>query len=564
MPLPTLFPIRISHFNTFPSAFHQTMPFLFLFVLLATGFAGWRIWRRLRYFLHIFQLEGYKPGEFRQWLRARQDDVLFRRSHLAGLVLLGIALIGYLVSPFWTSVLVLPAWAVAFASSRRYRTERQKKPLAYTNRLKRLLATAVLLAALPIALGAWIGLALDGLWGFLPYLGGLFIADLGGPLWIFLAARAVQPLEKTFQEGFKRQAHQKLKARPDLQVVAITGSYGKTSVKFILAEILRQRFNVLATPSSYNTPMGVCLVVNGKLRREHQVLVLEMGARYRGDIAELCTLAPPDVGVVTSVGVAHLETMGSVEDIALEKGTLIERVKPGGVAVLNVDDPNVADMASRTSEKIWRVSTEGHPDADITASDVRYDQSGATFTVRDETGQTATFRTRLLGRHNVLNILLGVAVGREMGIRLRSIAHAVARVKPVEHRLALRQEGPVTVIDDAFNANPVGARNAVEILGQFDTGRRVIITPGMIELGERQWEENRAFGEHIARNADLAVLVGDRQTEPIREGLRAEDFPEAQTKVFNSLFAAQAFLKSYLRQGDVVLYENDLPDQYNE
>ena len=141
------------------------MPLIVLFALFATGFAGWRIWRRLRYFLHIFQLEGYKPGEFRQWLRARQDDVLFRRSHLTGLVLLGLALIGYLVSPFWTSVLVLPAWAVAFASSRRYRTERQKKPLAYTNRLKRLLAAAAMLAALPVVLGAWIGLAVDGLWG---------------------------------------------------------------------------------------------------------------------------------------------------------------------------------------------------------------------------------------------------------------------------------------------------------------------------------------------------------------------------------------------------------------
>ena len=540
------------------------MPLLFLLALVATGFAGWRIWRRLRYFLHVFQLEGYKLHEFRPWLRAREDRLLLRRSHQVALVLLGVAFVGYFVSPFWTSLLALPAWAACFASSRLYRAERSKKPLAYTNRMKRLLAAAATLAALPVVLGAVVGVWMGGPAGFFPYLCGLFIADLGGPLWVMGAGRAMQPVEQRVQEGFKRQARRKLAARPDLKTVAITGSYGKTSVKFILAEILRQRYHVLATPASYNTPMGICLVINTRLRREHQMLVLEMGARYRGDIAELCQIAPPDVGVVTAVGVAHLETMGPIENIALEKGTLVERLKEGGVAVLNVDDPRVADMASRTLGKVWRVSTEGHPDADVVASDVRYGRDGARFTVRDETGQTALFKTKLLGQHNVLNILLGVAVGREMGLRLRGIAHAVARVEPVEHRLALRQEGAVTVIDDAFNSNPVGAKNAVEILGQFDTGRRVVITPGMIELGERQWEENRAFGEHIARHADLAVLVGSRQTQPIQEGLRAGAFPEEQTKVFPSLFDAQAFLKSYLREGDVVLYENDLPDQYDE
>ena len=221
-------------------------------------------------------------------------------------------------------------------------------------------------------------------------------------------------------------------------------------------------------------------------------------------------------------------------------------------------------MADRAPGKVWRVSVEGRADADIIARNIRYDAEGASFSVRDDTGAEVIFKTRLLGKHNVLNILLGVAVGREMGLRLRQIAPAVARAEPVAHRLQLRREGPVTIIDDAFNANPVGARNAVEILGHFDTGRRVIVTPGMIELGERQYEENRTFGTHIARHADLAVLVGPQQTRPIQEGLQAEHFPEEQTKVFGSLFEAQDFLKTYLRPGDVVLYENDLPDQYNE
>ncbi len=540
------------------------MILLSFFAVIATLFAGWRAWRRLRYFLHVFQLEGYKPKPFVRWLGAHTGHV-FRLSHKVAVIVLGLAAVGFFyVDAFWTAMVVLPAWAVTFASSRLYRSDRQKKPLAYTNRLKRLLGLAVVLTLVPAAFGVVFGLRQGTPAGFFAYLTGLLVADLGAPLWVLGAAFLLEPLEAFFRRGFKRQARAALRQRRDLTVVGITGSYGKTSTKFILAEILRQRFNVLATPGSYNTPMGICLVVNNQLKPEHQVLVLEMGMRHRGDIRELCALAPPDVAVVTSVGVAHLETMGSIEQIALEKGDLLEHMKPGGVAVLNVDDARVAAMATRARGKVWRVSVEGRPEADVTARDLRYGPDGAAFTVRDETGAEAVFKTHLLGRHNVLNILLGVAVGREMGLRLRQMAHAVARVQPVAHRLQLRQDGPVTVIDDAFNANPVGARNAVEILGQFDTGRRVIVTPGMIELGERQWEENRAFGEHIARHADLAVLVGEQQTAPIQEGLRARNYPEEQTKIFNTFFDAQAFLKGYLRPGDVVLYENDLPDQYTE
>ena len=541
------------------------MALLYFLAALASLFAGWRIWRRLRFFLHIFQLEGYKPTEYAGWVRTRMRPLVFRRSHLAGLVLLVVGALGIrFVAPRPTLLLVLGAWVVAFASSRAYRSLRPKKPLVYTHRMRRLLAAAVVFVAAPVAAGAAVGLGLGAPEGFLAYLAGLLVADLGAPLWVLLAGLVMRPVETAIQRGFKREARRRLQARPDLTVVGITGSYGKTSVKFIVAEILSQRFNVLATPGSFNTPMGICLVMNTKLRPEHQVLVLEYGMRHPGDIRELCAIAAPDVAVVTSVGVAHLETMGSVANIAREKGELIACAKQGAPVVLNADDPHVAAMAERADGRVWRVSAEGREDADLVARDIRYGPEGATFIVRDDTGKEVTVRTQLLGKHNVANILMGLAVGRAMGLRLRQMAHAIARIAPVPHRLQLRREGPVIVIDDAFNSNPVGARNAVEILGRFDTGRRIIVTPGMIELGERQWEENHTFGEHIARNVDLAVLVGERQTRPIREGLRAAGFPEENVKVVASLFEARDFLQTFLRPGDVVLYENDLPDQYDE
>jgi len=150
-----------------------------------------------------------------------------------------------------------------------------------------------------------------------------------------------------------------------------------------------------------------------------------------------------------------------------------------------------------------------------------------------------------------------------MGLRLRQMAHAAERIEPIEHRLQLRERGDITIIDDAFNSKPVGARNAVEILGKMDGGRRVIVTPGMVEMGEQQWTANKTFGTHIAEHGiDLAVLIGDEQTAAIREGLTDANYPEEHVKVFPSLFEAQDFLKQHLRSGDVVLYENDLPDQY--
>jgi UDP-N-acetylmuramoyl-tripeptide--D-alanyl-D-alanine ligase len=267
--------------------------------------------------------------------------------------------------------------------------------------------------------------------------------------------------------------------------------------------------------------------------------------------------------VVTSVGIAHLETMGSIERIADEKADIIRHMKRDGITVLNVDDDRVAAMAELAPGAVWTVSVEGRT-ADISAFDIEYDRHGTRFTVRDETGATARFQTPLLGRHNVLNVVLGVAVGRAMGLRLRQLAYAATRLKPVPHRLELKREGPITVIDDAFNSNPVGARNAVEVLGSFVGGRRVIVTPGMVELGEREYEENRIFGAHIADHADVAILVGKKRTEAIRSGLLERGFDENRIVGVDSLFEARDYLRSEFGEHDVVLYENDLPDQYNE
>ncbi|MEF8817857.1 MAG: UDP-N-acetylmuramoyl-tripeptide--D-alanyl-D-alanine ligase [Salinibacter sp.] len=536
---------------------------LVLLGVVATSFAGWRAGRRVRFFLHIFQLETYKLDRYGRWL-ADHASLVVRPSHGVGLAVLGVgSLATAAVDPAGVALGALLVWTGAFISSRRYRSDQEKKPFALTARMTRLAIPTGILALLPVAGGGLYGWTLGRPTGVLWYLGGFLVADLGAPLWTGLAAALMHPVETAIQRGFKRRARRRLQAHSDLSVIGITGSYGKTSTKFIVAELLRQKYNVYATPSSYNTPMGLCLAVNEHLTPEHQVLVLEYGIRYPGDMDELCDIAEPDASVVTTVGVAHLETMGTQDRIAAEKGVLVERTASDGPTVLNVDDERVAAMADRAPGPVWRVSTEGHPDADLTATHIRHDTSGTAFDVTDDTGTTVSFETQLLGRHNVLNVLLSVTIGRSMGLRLRQMAHAARRVEPIEHRLQLRERGDVTVIDDAFNSNPVGARNAVEILSEMGDGQRVIVTPGMVELGDRQWSENKKFGAFLAEQGlDLMVLVGPEQTAPIQEGLSGADVPEERVEVVASLTEAREMLERRLGPGDVVLYENDLPDQY--
>ncbi len=549
----------------------------YIFVLLAaagalaTAFAVWRAGRRQVFFLHMAQLEGYKPGPFSAWAGRRVFDVLVRASHAAGALLLAGVFFaeprGLLLTGFFA------AWAIAFMSSRRYRRDQPKKPLSWTPRMKRLAITSVAITLLAAAVvSATLSAAhvepgggADGsTYIALSLLAALFAADLLAPLAVLAALFVTVPIERRVHEGFIRQARARLAHRPDLGIVAITGSYGKTSTKFAASEVLAQRHPVLATPGSFNTPMGICRVVNQMLEDDHRWLVLEMGIRHAGDIAELCHVARPDIAVVTSVGVAHLETMGSVEAIAREKGSLLHFLPRGGTAILNLDDARVAAMRAAEDIHYIYVSAEGDTGADIRAENVTYDAIGCAFDVILR-GDRARVQSRLLGAHNITNMLLALAVGHVSGLTLRQMTPALGRMQPVPHRLKLRREGGgLTVLDDAFNSNPVGARSAVDVLSHFTGGRRIVITPGMVELGSREAEENEAWGGFMATRVDTVLLVGAERTRPIADGLRAGGFPGDQIMVMRTLFDARAWLARNALPGDTVLYENDLPDQYTE
>ncbi len=521
---------------------------------------------RSLFMLQMFQQSGYKINEFRKWLLKNWSAHGVTVAHAAFNLLLLILLL-YLdpVLTSTTTVIILTVFAVFwFGSIKPYVQNEVKKPLVFTPRMKRL---AILLAAVSLPLPLY-----GMFWAFTAgirfpdiYILGFtwIIADLLIPLFLMISATLIAPLERYFQNGFIKQARAKLDSMPGLKVIAITGSYGKTSTKFILKTILQERFNVCATPGSYNTPMGICKVINNDLEASHQILILEMGARYEGNIDELCEIAPPDIAVITNIGVAHLETFGSVEAIARTKGSLLQHLRKNGWAVLNAEDEQVMKLKPPPG---IRTITAGLQYGEVRAENIQYDSNGGSFQVKDhQAGEEETVKTRLLGAHNVQNIVLGIAVGKVLGLRMKTMAMALAKMEPVEHRMELKSQNGMVVIDDAFNSNPVGARNAIDTLSRFEGGRKFLITPGMIELGDREDSENRELGRFIGqKQIDKVFLVGENQTKSLREGLVDSGYDQQNIEVVSSLYEANRRLESIYQSGDIVLYENDLPDAYNE
>lgn len=539
-------------------------------------------WFRTRFFLHVYQQVGYKHNEYWEWLKKNWGQKVIPGDLVIYNILLFVLVLGF----NWVNIeltsnattIALFTWGFYwFSSIKDFRAEKIKKPLVYTSRVKRLMVPLVALVLfLPIYFTFW---SYTGIipfnWqipstydpGFLSFevvllVFGWLITAILIPFFILVAGNITKPVELNIQNGFKKQARIKLASMPHLKVIAITGSYGKTSIKFMIKDLLKERYSVCFTPGSFNTPMGICKVINNDLQAHHQVLILEMGARYAGNIQELCDIAQPDVSIVSNVGLAHLETFGSQEIIAKEKGTIVDNLDAGGVCVLNADDPKVINMGKERSE-ISRILV-GLDTGDIRATNITYDTNGTYFDVLFQ-NETQKFRTKLLGAHNVQNLLLAIGVAQYFGIRRKTMVIAAQTIEPVKHRLELKQVGDLFVIDDAFNSNPIGAKNAVEILSQFKNRKRFIITPGMIELGKIEEEENYKFGQAIGEaDLDYVILVGNERTKPIRDGVENSSRKTSNIYVVDCLFAANDIVKENAEAGDVVLYENDLPDLFNE
>jgi UDP-N-acetylmuramoyl-tripeptide--D-alanyl-D-alanine ligase len=520
---------------------------------------------RLHVMLHLLQLEHYEAARLRVWVarrRARVDAGLLGLSVAAGgaLTIAAAADVDVLVL-----VLGVAAGVVLAGMGQRLIGRPQTKPLVFTARARRLFGVALALPALVLVLACVAVLTGAAAW-VAPAIGTAtaLLAIVAAPELLFLANRAVRPIQGLDNRRFIRRATTRL-AEVDPLVVAITGSFGKTTTKACVTAVAELRGSTYATPASFNTYLGVVRAINEGLTTKHRTFVAEMGAYRPHDIDELCALVNPRIGVLTAIGPAHLERFGSLDAIERTKAELAGNLPAEGVYITNADDPRCLRTAESTQARVVLFSTEGGSAAEITAADISMAEGTTRFTLRRD-AEEVTVRSRLLGRHNVANLLAAAAVGTSLELPLDAIARALARVSPPAHRLApiLNRQAGIVVIDDAYNSNPVGAAAALEVLASHQAQRRLLVTPGMVELGEREAEENERFGTQAAAVCDLVVLVGEERSKPILAGLSAASFPDSQIHVVANTSEAQALLANTTRRGDVVLFENDLPDLYSE
>lgn len=490
------------------------------------------------YFLHMFQLNSYKPHEQRKWLKDNFVPAIIGKNltSTVALVALFFGTVGKIIASIFFVIgglLNLP--------------KKAKKPLVYTNRIKRMLIT---LSMLIVALVFAVTFA-KVLW-LLPIF--LFIS----PLLVLLANLINHPVEKSINNYYINDAKKMIESSKDLKVIGITGSYGKTSVKFYLKKLLSAKYNVLMTPESFNTTLGVVKTIRTSLKATHEYFICEMGAKNIGDIKEICDIVNPDYGVITSIGPQHLESFKTIENVILTKFELADATNRNGIVFLNNDNEYIRSQA--VMQKCVRYGME--TDCDYKPFDITVSDKGSTFKMMIG-GNEYTFTTRLIGAHNVLNIAGAIAVAHTLGVPVDDLIYQTKLLESVPHRLQLIKGNKALIIDDAYNSNPSGAKAALDTLSQFD-GMKILVTPGMVELGEKQDECNFIFGTQAAKVCDYVVLVGEKQTKSIFEGLVSENYDKEKIIVAPNLDSALKSVEN-IKSGDlqkIVLLENDLPDNY--
>ncbi|MGB9808473.1 MAG: UDP-N-acetylmuramoyl-tripeptide--D-alanyl-D-alanine ligase [Caldanaerobacter sp.] len=527
-----------------------------IFAVLAFVFAVFFYGRKE---LHMAQLEGYKIKNFFKW-HVKNWDKWTKESSL---FLIG-SLIVFLLDYFLFSsklLLLIPMILFVYATYKEVTLKkRPKKPLVFTARATRLFTTFWLFMGLSLYFTLKVYFKIPNLLST-----GLLLIAAFVPVYMLFSLLVTYPLEMFIQMLYYKSAQRKIRSRKDLITIGITGSYGKTSTKHFITAILSERFSVLMTPESYNTPMGVTKVIRNDLKDSHQIFVCEMGARQKGDIKVLVKLANPKIGVITSIGPQHLETFGTIENVARTKFELIEGLPEDGIAVLNGDNYYCRTFGEKFGVRKLFYGVENPTERNyfLWAENIINTKQGLKFDAVTEDGKRIKCEVPLLGRHNVSNLLAAISVAIALGMEEEEIRRGLLKVEPVPHRLQLiSTPHGVTIIDDAFNSNPEGAKEALACLKEMDAKRRIIVTPGMVELGDKEYEENKNLGENIAEVCDYAILVGKKRSRPIFEGLKEASFPEEKVFVVANLDEATKVLQTLLQPGDVVLFENDLPDNY--
>lgn len=459
----------------------------------------------------MYQLHSYRPNRFLKFIQ----KYFFKE---------GIFVIGSFISGYGLIYLL--------SLKRFIQATEKKKKLIWTSKVSRLFfVTSILFLFISWGRPAYVFLSI--------------------PFLIILSSVLLISLEKMIEKKYEKEATIRLQQIKPL-VIGITGSYGKTSIKHILYHFLKNFKKTLMTPGSTNTLMGITKHIRENLTHQ-EIYIVEMGARELGNIKEICNLVHPEVGIISYIGTQHMEYFESQENLLKTKLELAESSKS---VFFNLDSPFLGDYKNKFHAKYYSLSNK---EANLYVKNIEIQNEYTCFTVVEDEKEYF-LKTKLLGKNHISNILAALIVARSLGLSWTMLETLTFSLPQIQHRLELKKENNITILDNGFNSNIEGSKDALEVMKALPGKNKIIITPGFVELGEQTLEAHQKFSEHIAKNTDRVILVG--KAVGIEEALQVLNYPQEHLFKVNNLQEAKIKLKEILQIDDVVLFENDLSDDY--
>ena len=519
-------------------------------------------WRRTISYLRYFQQEEYNPTRFIAWIKSN------RAFDTRGSLVLLLALIAHIIFPGSGASFLITLLSAATLFVVAYVIEGDPRTTGKIrlNMTERATKTAWVAYGMLAILGVvpLFGLCCSCSQGSAPLtlaaLCGIAIAQ-ATPAVLMLAAKILSPAEKRLQKYYYDDA-KRILAEVNPFVIGITGSYGKTGAKAALGDLLTQTVGSTFWPKkSINTVMGITRTIRETMRPHHKYAVIEMGAYNIGSIRRLCEFTPPKAALVTAVGIMHLERFGSPENVYTAKSEIAQALPEDGILVCNGDSPNARRMAEqhrRGTTLLYGFNLSKGP-LDCFATDISYDEHGTSFVIHYK-GERFPGRTPLLGRPALSNALGAFTMACALGAQPEFTVACMGNLPPVDNRLVLDKGSRVSYLRDAYNSNPTGFEAALDVLKNLPAQRRILITPGMIELGDMQHEENKRLATMASSVCDRIYVVGTTNRDAILAGLTEANFPRTKTIIADTRDEAFNTLAEQSAEGDLVLIENDLGD----
>lgn len=538
--------------------------------------------------LNILQLNSYNVDQHLIWIKKNKKKYRLNKILLIFDLLLTIILFVSiaLVGDIYFAMLVIYIWPVILEITfiifsiikicLFFKNRIKKKKFVYTNRIKRnILANIILYAIiiLPIILMIKNNNASDDE-VFIELLFKYFFL-IFAPMLTFISFLIMLPIENILKKNIINKAKKKLKANTNINVIGITGSYGKTSVKNFLKNILSIKYNVCMSPGSYNVPMGACITINEHLKSYDDIFIQEMGARRIGDIKEMCDIVEPNDCIITEVGNMHLDTFKNIENVLKTKMELFEYVNnKNGIILLNGDNDLIREYVNNKNidnenRNIYFIGEKNNNNFII--NNIKSNRNGASFNIKicdnndekvlsiiESIGDNIDFNTKLIGKNNIIDISFAIAYAILKNIDVENIKEEVKRLEQVKNRLEIiNVDNDTIIINDAYNSNPNGARNAIDAVSTFDGYKKIMVTPGMVELGDIQYAENKKMIEYAENKIDEIVIVGTTNRDALKDGAKNNQ----KIKIYNKEEDAIIYARSQ-NEKKVILLENDLPDNY--